>query len=298
MIFKSFPESLVKSSDSMINAHKSIELHGIPLFTWVDLNTPTDEVLPIPSQACFTYFVRGDNQSLSKEENIAANPEHVVVSLCGMTLGKMITEQEAGHINSVIVHFHPEILKAIYKDSKPPHWQEIEAPVTQYVVQMAANNLIKHYINGVMQLFDNKDALTDDILILKLKEIILLLMQTDSSPQLLQIIRSLFSQRTFSFKEIIESYLFMPVSVEDLAGLTNTSLSTFKREFKKIYHTTPASYIMDRRIEKVADYLKVSDDAISTIGYDCGFSTPAHLTRVFKAKYGKTPSEYRSDFTG
>lgn len=155
----------------MIIDHKTIEIFGKPLFTWIDLNTPMDEVLPIPSVACFTYFVNGDEQVLSNQHDIAASPGHVVLSLCGMTLGKMLTEQK-GRINSIIVHFHPEILKEVYKNKNPPHWEEIESPVTQYIVQMAASNLIQHYIEGVIRLFENKEAVTEDMLILKLKEIV------------------------------------------------------------------------------------------------------------------------------
>lgn len=280
----------------MINEHQSIELFGLPQFSWIDINTPMDGGLPIPSEACFTYIVHGNNQVLSKQHSVSAVSEHAVLSLCGFTLGKMLMEQEPGRVNSIIVHFHPGILKDIYKDTKPPYWEEIAAPVTQYVVQMAASNLIRHYIEGLKALFVNKEAITEDILVLKLKEIILLLMKTDNHPQVSQIIRSLFSERMFTFKETVEAYLYTPASIDDLANLTNTSLSTFKREFTKIYKTTPSRYIIDRRIEKVADLLKVSDDAISSIGYSCGFATPAHLTRVFKSKYNKTPSQYRLDF--
>lgn len=281
----------------MINKHQTIELFGQSLFTWIDISTPVEDELAIPSAACFTYFVKGDDQVLSKQHSVSAISDHAVVSLCGMTLGKMLMEQEPGNVNSIIIHFHPEVLKAIYKNTKPPYWEEIAAPVTQIVVQMAANNLIQHYIEGIKRLFENKKALTEDILVLKLKEIILLLMQTDNLPKVTEIIRSLFSERTFNLKETVEAYLFTSASLEDLANLTNTSLTTFKREFTKIYQTSPHRYIMERRIEKVADLLKVSDESISSIGYDCGFSTPAHLTRVFKAKYDKTPSQYRLDFS-
>ncbi len=281
----------------MINEHQSIELFGQPLFTWIDLNTPMYQGLPIPSEACFTYFIHGDDQVLSKQHDLSAISGQIVLSLCGFTLGKVLMEQEPGRVNSIIVHFHPEILKKIYKNTKPPYWEEISTPTTQYVVQMAASNLIEHYIEGIKQLFQNKEAVTEDILVLKLKEIILLLMQTDNLPEVTQIIKSLFSERTFDFKETVEAYLFTPVSIEDLANLTNTSLSTFKREFAKIYQTTPFRYIIDKRVEKVADLLKVSDATISAIGYECGFATPAHLTKVFKTKYNKTPSQYRLDFS-
>jgi len=277
----------------MVNDHKSIEFLGKPLFTWLDFNTPMEESLPIPSEACFTYIIEGDSHSISKNEGISAKTGEVILSLCGLTLSHMLTDQEQGRINSIIIHFHPDQLKEIYKDSKPPFWSEIDAPVTQYIVQMAASNLIKQYIEGVINLFENREAVTEEILILKLKEIILLLLQTKDSIQINQMVKSLFSERTFSFKEIVEAHIYLPITLEDLAGLTNTSLSTFKREFKKIYQSTPAAYIIDQRAEKVAQLLKLSDEPISSIGYQCGFSTPAHLSRVFKSKYGLTPSEYR-----
>ncbi|MEO1254771.1 MAG: helix-turn-helix transcriptional regulator, partial [Bacteroidota bacterium] len=81
-----------------------------------------------------------------------------------------------------------------------------------------------------------------------------------------------------------------------LASITNHSLTSFKNEFKRIYDTSPGAYIMDKRVEKVADLLRYSDDSVSGIGYTCGFVSPAHLSRAFKRRYGLTPSEYRTQF--
>ncbi len=110
-------------------------------------------------------------------------------------------------------------------------------------------------------------------------------------------VRSLFSERTFSFKEVIDAHICLPMTVENLAQLTNTSISAFKKEFKRIYNSTPSAYIIDKRIENVANRLKMSDDSISNIGYQCGFSSSSHLSRVFKTKYGISPSKYRLNFS-
>lgn len=118
-------------------------------------------------------------------------------------------------------------------------------------------------------------------------------MQTDNHPKVTQIIRSLFSERTFDFKETVEAHLYTHTSIADLASLTNTSISTFKRKFIKIYEETPYRYILNKRIEKAASILKVSDDTIGSIAYECGFSTPTQLSRLFKIRYNKTPSQYR-----
>jgi AraC family transcriptional regulator, exoenzyme S synthesis regulatory protein ExsA len=279
----------------MILEHKSIHLFGKPLFTLIEFKTPLSQELPISSDACFTYFVSGDKQELSAVHNISATSEHYVLSLCGTTLGTMLTNQ-TGHIKSIIVHFTPDILKKIYLDEKPPFWTELDKPVTKYIVQMAASNLLRHCVEGIVKLFDNTAAASELIVQLKLKEIILLLLQTDDNPHVSQIIRSLFSERTFTFRETVEAHIFTPATVENLAKLTNMSLSSFKREFARIFKQTPANYITERRVERVAHLLKISDNSISEIGYDCGFTSPGHLSKVFKSKLKKTPSQYRLDY--
>ncbi len=283
----------------MIIEHRSIALFDLPLFTWITLRTPTEEPVSLPSEACFAYIMDGDNQYLLEEEHIKAEPGKVILSLCGNTMAQMLPRQREGDgiVSSIVVHFHRELLLKVYKNTKPPYWKELEKPVVKYIVQAAASELVKQYFQGVAHLFDHLEAVTNDILVLKLKEIILLLLQTKESEKITQIMRSLFSERTFTFKEIVEGNICEALSLEHLAALTHHSLSSFKREFKRIYDTSPGVYIMNRRTEKVADLLKVSDKTISSIGYECGFSSPTHLSRIFKAKYGVTPSEYRLSFS-
>lgn len=283
----------------MIINHETIELFGKPLLTWITIKTPMRTAVPLPSEACFVYILEAENQSLPEKEEIRVQAGQVILSLCGTTAGRMLSEheQEDGQVSSIIVHFHKDLLLKIYKGSPPTFWKELERPTVQFIVQMAASELVKKYFEGVVHLFNNKAAASEEILILKLKEIIQLLLQTKNSTQITQIMSSLFSERTFSFKEVVEAYICEPVSVEELAQLTNNSLSSFKREFKKIYAATPGTYIIEKRVEKVADLLMISDESNSNIGYKCGFNSPAHLSRVFKTKYRVTPSMYRMNFS-
>ncbi len=277
----------------MIKDQEQISLLGSPLFTKVSVETPLDDELQLPSEACCVYIVDGDDQVLSKSENIIASPGHVILSLCGLTVGKMISEQNKGSTTSIIVHFSHELLKLVFEDTKPEFWKELETPVTKYVAQSAAGELIGYYFEGINHLFNKKTAATDNILKLKLKEIILLLLQTENSHNIQQIVRSLFSERTFTFRELVDAHIFSGASIEELAILTNCSVSTFKRKFKEIYKSSPAKHIINQKVERVATLLKLSDKTISAIGYECGFNSPEHLSRVFKRKYGVSPSEYR-----
>jgi AraC family transcriptional regulator, exoenzyme S synthesis regulatory protein ExsA len=276
----------------MIVEQHFLTLFGKRVFSLMDFEAPLREELPISSDACFTYFIQGDAQTISITPSVTATSEHFVLSLCGTTMGNMLASQQ-GRIRAIIVHFVPEILKRVYENEKPLFWSELDKPITKYIVQMAATNLLRHWVEGAVKLFENSDAASDLIVEVKLKELILLLLQTSDNHDVSQIMRSLFSEKEFSFKEKIEAHIYSPVSVEDLAKLTNTSVSTFKREFAKTFNETPAAYINNRRLERVAQLLKITDTPVSAIGYDCGFATPANLSKAFKMKYQKTPSEYR-----
>ncbi|MBL4753055.1 MAG: hypothetical protein JKY52_05560 [Flavobacteriales bacterium] len=126
----------------------------------------------------------------------------------------------------------------------PLFWNKLNAPV----VQLAASELVRIYFEGVIYLFNNPEAVSEGIRLFKLKEIILLLHQTKDAPMVTQIRSSLSSERTFGFKEVVEAYGNSPITIEQLAQLTNNSRSSFKRKFKKIYHTTPGAYLIDKRL--------------------------------------------------
>jgi AraC-like DNA-binding protein len=277
----------------MIKQQDHISLFDYPLFTFIIMETPMKDSLNLPSDACVAYILEGEEQIFSKSDNIFAKKDHAIVSLCGLTLGKMLTEQSKGNIHSLVVHFNREILNQVFEGEKPAIWEELQKPVTQYVVQSAATEILKIYFSNLVTLFENKAALTETILKIKLKEIILLLLQTENSEYIRQIIKSLFSERQFSFKELVEANIENTDSIENLAMATNSSVATFKRKFSQYFKTTPAKYRLEMRLNQVAEKLKTTDESIANIGYECGFNSPEHLCRVFKNSFGVTPSAYR-----
>jgi AraC-like DNA-binding protein len=135
--------------------------------------------------------------------------------------------------------------------------------------------------------------INEDIPVLKLKEIILLLAQTRNASVIRVILSQLFSSSTYSFKQIIEANLFSQLTIEQLAEQNNLSVSSFKREFAKLYHDTPASYIKNKKLEKAAELLLVSNQRVSEIAFNCGFNDLATFTKSFSDKYHISPTNYR-----
>ena len=153
--------------------------------------------------------------------------------------------------------------------------------------------LIQKYIEGLLFYFENPALINEDILVLKLKEIILLLSQTRSAAAIQLILSQLFSPASYTFRQVVDANIYSNITVEELARQNNLSLSSFKREFSKLYNDSPANYIKNKRLEKAAGLLLTSGERITSIAFECGFNDLASFTKSFRDKYNVTPTDYR-----
>ncbi|MBL1222324.1 helix-turn-helix transcriptional regulator [Chryseobacterium sp. L7] len=278
----------------MINDYKKYDLFGKPLIQKLALTSPFRYDFPVAEQACFLYVLQGEfrYKADNVEENIPANYS---LFLNCITAGKQIHHAHSDSTcEIVIVTFYPDILKKIYDRELPVLLQPPKNTISNQSNEKINNDfLIQKYIEGLLFYFENPSLVNEDILVLKLKEIILLLSQTQNAEAVQLILSQLFSPAAYTFKQIIEANLFSQLSLEQLAEQSHLSLSSFKREFAKLYNDTPANYIKNKKLEKAAELLLVSDQRITEIAFHCGFNDLANFTRSFSDKYRRTPREYR-----
>ncbi|MCL4639720.1 MULTISPECIES: helix-turn-helix domain-containing protein [Olivibacter] len=259
----------------------------------MDLKPPFEFAFPVAEQACFLYMLKGEMEYQSADDQLKIPTHHSLLLNC-INSGKQIHDtgsDSEGEI--VIVTFHPDILKKVYDKEIPLIFKPANRVTNQS--RKAINNdfLIHKYIEGLLFYFENPSLVNDEILVLKLKEIILLLSQTQDAETIQVILSQLFSPATYTFKQIIEANLFEQVGVEDLAQKANLSVSSFKREFKKLYDDSPANYIRTKRLERAAELLSVSNERITDIAFDCGFNDLANFTKSFHDRYNVSPSNFR-----
>lgn len=95
-------------------------------------------------------------------------------------------------------------------------------------------------------------------------------------------------------KVMSESFLYN-LKIEEFAKLCGRSLSAFKRDFKRIFNTTPSRWIKSKRLEHAKKLLLETNLNINQICYDCGFINSSHFIKSFKEMYNLTPHQYRSD---
>jgi AraC-like DNA-binding protein len=66
------------------------------------------------------------------------------------------------------------------------------------------------------------------------------------------------------------------------------------RYFKHSFNTTPKKYINSLRIEKARFLLQNKNQTVKDAAYRAGFTDPLYFSKVFKEKFGVSPSEYHN----
>ncbi len=222
-----------------------------------------------------------------------------VLMKCGNYFYDLKKSEETGLSGVISVHFYPEVLKRIYKDNIPSFLKNDAGMLTHKNMTLVKSDiLIKRFMEDMRFYFANPELMTEDLLVIRLKEIILLLLQSKDADMIHKIMHNLFSTREVSFRSTIEAHIFSLLSITELAQLTNHSLASFKREFKRIFNDSPANYIKNKRLEKAADLLRLSDLSVSDIAFECLFNDLAHFSASFKVKYGMSPKNFkRANYT-
>jgi AraC-like DNA-binding protein len=93
--------------------------------------------------------------------------------------------------------------------------------------------------------------------------------------------------------ERIVDGLHAPLDLAVLAEAAGMSNYHFARAFKHTTGRTPHEYVMAHRLERAATLISGTSRSVTEIAFECGFSTPSHLTSQFRGRFGVVPSEWR-----
>ena len=92
---------------------------------------------------------------------------------------------------------------------------------------------------------------------------------------------------------LMERHLETPRSLADIAGACGLSQRHMERLFREHTGVTPVKYYMDVRLDRARGMITQTDMSVLQVSVACGFASPEYFARVYRKRFGLTPSEDR-----
>lgn len=207
--------------------------------------------------------------------------------------GGFVLEQLMDTGCCVMLFFIPDafIRETLNKRSKPltGHEQHFESHMP-----IKSNETLKGFFLSMYSYFTETREPNPALLEIKFMELILNIADNAENDQLLAYFYSLLDEpQTVLLKRVMEDNFCYNLKLEAYAELSNRSLSAFKRDFKRLFGSTPGKWLLEKRLDHALRLLSDQKKTISEAVFECGFESNAHFSRAFKLRFGKAPSEIK-----
>jgi AraC family transcriptional regulator len=118
-------------------------------------------------------------------------------------------------------------------------------------------------------------------------------MSIKSVPRTKTLAKSEYVQKIDRVIDHLRRNLDRPVKLAELAEVACFSEFHFHRIFRAVSGETLSSFTNRLRLEKAARLLRYSEQSLTEIALDCGFSSSATFSRAFRSGYDTSPSQFR-----
>jgi transcriptional regulator GlxA family with amidase domain len=93
--------------------------------------------------------------------------------------------------------------------------------------------------------------------------------------------------------QMMEAAIEEPVSPSDLAEDVGMSTRQLERLFRRYLNRSPKKYYMELRLQKARNLLMQTDMSVINVALACGFASPSHFSKCYRAHYKTTPYRER-----
>jgi AraC-like DNA-binding protein len=163
------------------------------------------------------------------------------------------------------------------------------------LMMIESSETLKGFFLSMSSYFTETHDPDPSLLELKFKELVLNIADNAANRDLLSYFCSLLHEpQTALLKRVMEDNYCYNLKLEMYAELSNRSLSAFKRDFEKLFQTTPGKWLLEKRLHRALHLLSNQNKTVAGTAFECGFESPAHFSRAFKAKFGKAPTELKN----
>jgi len=185
---------------------------------------------------------------------------------------------------SVAMHLTTAGLREFYRETEAR-----TAPVSDgRIRRFDGHPLLKSFLASLLPYFEIRDPFPETIAALKIREAVSILRIID--PDIDGLLTSFADPGKIHLAEFMEKNYMFNMPLKKFGYLTGRSVSTFNRDFKKIYQTTPQKWLTQKRLALAYYQLAEEKKRPVDVYLEVGFEDLSHFSSAFKKQYGYAPT--------
>lgn len=196
---------------------------------------------------------------------------------------------ENGNFHSLLFYFDDAILQEFLSTVQVK--EIVKKDIPEYL-QLGTNPTINIFAKSLISIYQPKQLKDKSLLRLKVLELLHLINELVSEQVFTEFLFQLTLPKKRNIKSFIENNFDKPLKVEDYAYLTGRSVSTFRRDFKEQFATTPKKWLKEKRIEKAVHLLEGKEFSVTDLAFEVGYENISYFIKEFKTQIGLSPKQY------
>jgi len=232
------------------------------------------------------YLIAGESQFFTNEGmKTAAAGSIGLVRRNQLIKSIKIPPAEGGEFKSINIYMSQEFLRRYAVDNKI---QQVGRYTGDQIIPMPADPFLVGYFNSLLPYFSHKVQPSEAMSELKTKEAVELLLRIN--PDLKYFLFDFSEPYKIDLEAFMNKNYMYNVPAEQFAKLTGRSLASFKRDFEKIFNTSPGQWLQKKRLAEAYYLITRKGRKVSEVYLDVGFENLSHFSYAFKKAYGVAPS--------
>lgn len=276
----------------VLGDHMQIGHHDISFVYYIEA-TPQGRNLISFSSCAISLLLTGQKELYRGAERTLVNSNEGII----IPNGNAIIAERTMHsecYSSLVAFFPINALHDFMKkaDLGVHNLKKSQASSKIAFMKFALNPYLAEYARNITGLIEKRIPLAPAMVAHKLEELFLVLFNSNPD-EFIRLVNSYITPAELKLRSIIEGSLGSDLTLHELAFLANRSLASFKRDFEKLYHTSPGKYLQKRKLEMASHALQEGKQVME-IALQLGYDNVSNFNTAFKKEYGQSPKTFQS----
>jgi len=185
---------------------------------------------------------------------------------------------------SILLYINAEKLRSFYakheSKAKPVHDMRLRT--------FKSNALFNSFFTSLVPYLEIDGDLPHNIVNIKIEEAISILRNV--SPDIDSLLANFELPGKLNLADFMENNYRFNLPIAKFAYLTGRSITTFKKDFKNVFATTPQRWLTARRLDLAHQELMKKGKKPIDVYFEVGFENLSHFSYAFKKHFGYTPT--------